>query len=78
MQYMCGGSILDETHILTASHCLFNEYGQPTDPFYVGVGSRTNPFENNIEVKQVMLIRLFFNHSLECILKLQVLCDKKL
>jgi len=51
--YLCGGTILDEMHILTAGHCVIDEYGQSMEPHFVGVGSRTKPFQKKILVDQV-------------------------
>ena len=44
--FICGGTILDSKTILTAAHCIYNEYGSLKDPSEIrvsaGLTDRTN------------------------------------
>lgn len=68
LQEICGGSILDTTHILTAGHCAFGPEGTPLSPsaFFVGAGT-SNAFEPGAtaETRLVAAVRVhpYFNYA---------------
>jgi trypsin len=68
LQEICGGSILDMTHILTAGHCAFGPEGTPLSPsaFFVGAGT-SNAFEPGAtaEARLVAAVRVhpYFNYA---------------
>ncbi len=63
IRYLCTGSIVDASHILTAAHCVFDDSGQFATPSQVtvraGVSNFSSPLSTDLEQdRPVSLIRV--------------------